>query len=520
MVPLQKLRSIYPWVFAWPGRKAAFVVLAIALGLTGLSGLSAFLQSMGADVLSSLMFFPIILFALYFGPAGGVVAAVALSLERGVLVAHMGQAPFVDTPTRIVVLALMGALVGLMGLHARLRSAQRLAQQQAFIDATPSLMQQERLNALSQVARGVVHDLNNALTPISGFSELVLANDWIRTNPDMAETYLRGFHSAVEEASAVVSRLRMLNGRDAEEADGAVVDMALAMEDAVLITEARWRAEARLDGTEITVRLNRSGDLFIHGSQPEFRSILTNLIFNAVDAMPEGGVLTIEGRAPLGSGTVELSVRDTGTGMGPEELRRCTEPFFTTKRNGTGLGLATTRGLVERYGGSMKIDSSPGIGTIITLQFPAAPGQPEFQREDLLPPVAPLRVLLVDDEPRVLTMLTAMLSADGHHVEAADNGELAVEKFASSPGAFDVVITDGSMPGLNGYELASVIKQRDARTWVVLISGFNLVKESDRPREIDAVLSKPVGIGALRAVLQQARPAGEICAAADAASTS
>jgi len=232
-------------------------------------------------------------------------------------------------------------------------------------------------------------------------------------------------------------------------------------------------------------------------------------VFNAVDAMPQGGPLTLRtrlasgGRAP----NVVLEVTDSGIGMDEETKRRCLEPFFTTKgARGTGLGLAMVYGVAQRHGATLDIDSAPGKGTTIRLGFNIAPAEPVVTSGSHKPPVGPMRILIVDDDPLLLKSLRDALESDGHQVTSASGGQAGINAFveAHASGApFPVVITDLGMPHVDGRKVAATVKASVPGTAVMMLTGWGrrLVAEGDVPPGVDQVLSKPPKIAELRTAL-------------------
>jgi CheY-like chemotaxis protein len=249
----------------------------------------------------------------------------------------------------------------------------------------------------------------------------------------------------------------------------------------------------------------------ILGHESEIRDALTNLIFNAVDAMPEGGTLTVRTRSS--TETVQLEVVDSGVGMDEETRRRCLEPFFTTKgERGTGLGLAMVYGTVQRHSAELEVDSALHQGTTFRITFPAAQAAAasaqEIARDVVL---RPLSILIVDDDPLVLESLRATLESDGHKVTAADGGQAGLDSLAELQQRgerFDVVITDLGMPHIDGRRVASAVKAASPSTPVVLLTGWGqrLVDEGDIPAHVDHVLNKPPKLRDLRAALSNVIP--------------
>jgi CheY-like chemotaxis protein len=250
----------------------------------------------------------------------------------------------------------------------------------------------------------------------------------------------------------------------------------------------------------VEVATSLGANATISGNGGEVREMLTNLIFNAVDAMPQGGVVTLATRV-VGD-RVELTVADDGIGMTEEVRRRCLEPYFTTKGlRGLGLGLAMVYGTVERHEGTMKIDSAPGQGTRFTFSFPADGTEPAAEVSGAESAHPPLRILVVDDQIVQAELLAHALEREWHSVTVASNGREALELFDRRE--FDLVITDKVMPEMNGDQLAVAIKSREPDTRVIMLTGFGSVDESEEHMEefIDRVLVKPVAFAEWRRVI-------------------
>jgi CheY-like chemotaxis protein len=236
---------------------------------------------------------------------------------------------------------------------------------------------------------------------------------------------------------------------------------------------------------------------------------LTNLVFNAVDALPEGG--TIRLRARRQAEAVEVEVADTGTGMPPDVQARVFEPFFTTKgASGTGLGLAQTFRAVDRHGGSIEITSAAGCGTTVRLWFPAAelPAPGAAAASDTSVRTSPrLRVLVVEDEPALARLGARVLAQDGHTVATAHSGEEALQQLERAP--VDVVVSDlGLGTGLNGWTLARYVKARWPATVFVLVTGWGagIDPQAAQAAGVDTVVAKPYRLAALRQALLSGRP--------------
>jgi signal transduction histidine kinase/ActR/RegA family two-component response regulator len=386
--------------------------------------------------------------------------------------------------------------------------------QQTYEDLRRSqqtVMQTERLRALGEMASGIAHDINNAISPISLYSELLQ-----NTEPQLSEagrTRLGTIRRAIEDVAGTIDRMREFY-RPREEARAFTrLDISGSIAQVLRLTEPRWRAVPQERGVMVELRQELAPALpEMMGDEVEFRDALTNLVFNAVDAMPEGGILTLRtreyGGENGGRGAI-VEVCDTGIGMDAETVRRCIEPFFTTKgQRGTGLGLASVYGMLQRHDARLEIDSAPGKGTTMRMVFPAFVEEAEATapRAAAAAPGRRLRILVVDDDPILIRSLRDVLEADGHHLETALGGQAGIETFAAAHGtdrAFSLVITDLGMPRVDGRKVAAAIKALSPATPIILLTGWGqrLLDEKDIPANIDRVLSKPPRLNQLRAAL-------------------
>ncbi len=361
------------------------------------------------------------------------------------------------------------------------------------------VVQQERFRAFSEMAGGVCHDFNNALMAIIGYSELLLQDQSLLDDRETLAQYLKTMNTAGRDASQVVSRLRDFY-RPREESDVfAAVNINHLMEELVPLTKPKWHDQALQTGRTIRIGLELERVPLVQGNGAELRETLMNLIFNAVDAMPEGGTITL--RTETRDGKVQIEVADTGTGMTEEVRQRCLEPFFTTKgERGTGLGLAMAFGIVRRHEGTLAIESEPGLGTTFRLTLPCQHAANPAQDEARLTLDRSLRVLVVDDEANTREVVSGYLRGDGHRVKTAVDGKEALAYVMTED--FDLVITDHGMPGMDGMQLAGAVRRVDATKSVILLTGFALGTEQ-QPSSIDFVLKKPLVPEELRSALRQ-----------------
>jgi signal transduction histidine kinase len=361
------------------------------------------------------------------------------------------------------------------------------------------VIQQERLSAIGQMASGIAHDFNNTLTPILGFTELLLENDTLLGDKVEARRCLEMLRTSAKDAASVVSRLREFYRPAGTDEEFPMVDLSKIVQQAVSLTEPKWRSQTQAKGVTVDVTVEMKASPFVAGEESALREVLTNLIFNAVDAMPQGGRITLE-TAIEGTDAV-VRVRDTGTGMSETVLQRCLEPFFSTKGElGTGLGLSMVYGIVERHRGKLEIESNPGVGTTFIIRIPLGESSPHPKAavSDQAKPKSSLRILIVDDEPSVLEVVSAYLRCDGHAVATAASGREALEKFRRND--FDLVVLDRVMPEMSGDQTARFIKQVNQDIPVIMLTGFGALIEvtGSQPAAVDVVLSKPVTLATLR----------------------
>ncbi len=369
-------------------------------------------------------------------------------------------------------------------------------------DTQQQIIQRERMHALGRMANGIAHDFNNALAPILGFSELLLMKPELRRDDGKLKNYLEMIHNASQESAKVVSRLReFYRFREEGEVLTPIVVNDLVQQ-VVSFTQPRWKDQALAAGQTIEIRTELGNVPSIAGNEGELREALVNLIFNAVDAIPRRGTITI--RTEVQGRWLVIAVIDDGAGMSAEVKARCLEPFFTTKADqGTGLGLGSVYGIVRRHEGEIDIQSEPGRGTSVTLSLPLERGPAKPPRASRLPeqPSQPLRILVVEDEPIVREVLSVYLIEDHHQITTAVNGRDGLEKFQA--GQFDLVLTDRAMPEMNGDQLAAEIKKLKPNQPLILLTGFGdlMIGAGEQPEGVDFVVSKPFTLNTLRGAI-------------------
>lgn len=371
-----------------------------------------------------------------------------------------------------------------------------------------TVVQQERLRALGQMASGVAHDVNNALTPICGYAQLLY-----RLMPEMSDPARRALdimNEAAEDISQIVARMREFYRRRMDTEQLRAVDINHLMEEVTELTRPRWRDVCQRTGISINVHRELDPTAPILLSDPsELREALINLIFNAIDALPKGGTLTLVTRSSPNPDRnangkpvkqLQVEVKDDGVGMDEKTRQRCLEPFFSTKakHGGTGLGLAMVYGMIQRHEGKIDIESAPGKGTCIRLTFPACMDAPApAKNEDATPEQQrSLKVLCIDDDHTIRQTLNDSLSDYSHRVTVASGGKRGLELFRTALHGnepYEVVITDLGMPDMDGHQVAREIKAESPRTPVIMITGWGTMMrdEGETAPEVDAIVPKP-----------------------------
>jgi len=374
---------------------------------------------------------------------------------------------------------------------------------QSLKDAQAHLVDSERINAVGQLAAGVAHDFNNLLTGILGQAEL-LKGDLAESPPAIEASRKRAelLETLALQGAAAVRRIQDFT-RIRKDAPSGAVDLNAVMRNAVEVTQGKWKDECRARGVEVNVRTEPGRIPLTSGNASELTQVVSNLIFNAVEALSGGGEITLSTRSD--GKDVRLAVTDNGVGMSPEVQKRIFEPFFTTKEDGQGLGMSVIYGIVARHGGEITVRSEERKGSTIELRLPViAPSIITIGTGiEKAATVESANVLVVDDSDINRTLFESYLAGMGHKVRLAGSGEEALSIFERE-GA-DLVITDLSMPGLSGWQVAERVKKINPNVPVVLLSGWAIQQDEPRIREsgIDCVLQKPCTMAKFQEVVQE-----------------
>ena len=361
------------------------------------------------------------------------------------------------------------------------------------------IIQEERLRALGQLASGIAHDFNNALSPILGFTDILLNH--IDLSREKVKQYLTIINIAAGDAKNIVSRLREFYRKKDDLDHFQPVYLKDLVLQSIDLTRPKWKDQALGKGVTIKIETHFEFESPVLGNKTELREALTNLILNAVDAIKDStGIITIRLYGEDNQGVLEIT--DTGVGMTEETKRRCLDPFFSTKNErGTGLGLSMVYGTIKRHRGSIEIESEQGKGTTIRLNVPVLD---HFERKDKTKPVVSLdralQILVVEDDPEIQRLLEMILTMDGHSVSLAGNGREGLEKFQRDH--FDLVITDHAMPEMNGDQLASAVKKMSRNKPVLMLTGFaDLMDENPVSSDVDLVIGKPFTVAEIQDAL-------------------
>ncbi len=362
---------------------------------------------------------------------------------------------------------------------------------QELRQAQDQVVQAEKLRAMGELASGVAHDFNNVLAVVLGNTQLLL-HQLDRLGPEEIREGLKVIERSSKDGAETIRRIQEFTGvrRDREFISLSLNDIVTEVAN---ITQPRWRDQTQKKGIQIELTIHLGVIPLIMGNPSEMREVLTNIIFNAVDAMPKGGRLSISTQLQA-EGWVEVRIADTGIGMTEDVKKRVFDPFFTTKGvTNSGLGMSVSYGIVKRHGGEVLIESAPGKGATFILHLPTG-----YEEEE---PVAKevavskeskgARILVIDDEESVRDILSRMLKTKGHKVVVAPNGEEGVERFKAE--AFDLVFTDLGMPKLSGWDVGKTIKEINPKTPVAMITGWGVELDREKLNEsgIDLIISKP-----------------------------
>lgn len=366
------------------------------------------------------------------------------------------------------------------------------------------LVRGETLRAMGQLSSGMAHHLNNLFAVILGRVELLMG----KVQESGVRRSLEIIQRTAQDGAEVVRRVQRFS-RVQPVSDAVAVDLNQLVQEVVELTRPRWQDEAQLRGSRIEVSVEPGVIGAAAGEPAPLREVLMNLLLNAADAISQGGRITL--RTWMKDDRVYCSVADTGVGMPEEVRRRALEPFFTTKGpKATGLGLSVAYGTVQRYGGTLTVESTEGQGTTVEVSLPTASAAASVARTPTTAskaPAPPLRILVIDDELQVRSTLGEMLEEQGHSVTQAPGGREGLSYLESNPELVDVVISDLGMPDMNGWDVAAAIQAKWPRLPVGLITGWGETEITREERgRVNFVINKPFDKAVLRETMSDIRP--------------
>jgi signal transduction histidine kinase/ActR/RegA family two-component response regulator len=360
------------------------------------------------------------------------------------------------------------------------------------------LFQAEKLRAVAEMASGVAHDFNNALAAILGNTQLLL---YTAQDEELKET-LRTIEKVAKDSGQTIRRLQDFTKKRVHQ-ELFRVDVNSILKDSIEITKPKWKDEAQSRGVPIEIVSNFEEIPSVAGTDSELRGVFTNMIFNAIEAMPEGGKIEIHTFKKRRNVFIQIS--DTGIGIAEEAKKKIFEPFFTTKPfTNTGLGLSMSYGIIKRFGGEIDVESKVGQGTAFTIILPI--GEEEKEEAVSLQTIKQgrqARILVIDDEEFVRSVLSRTLAKVNHQVTLAANGEKGVQLFKE--GKFDMVLTDLGMPGMSGWEVCRMIKKISPDTPVGMITGWGAEMSQSKMEEygLDFLISKPFDLNQILNVVAE-----------------
>lgn len=376
----------------------------------------------------------------------------------------------------------------------------------ALTEAQEQLIQSEKLRSLGVMTNGIAHDFNNILGVIIGRTQLLMRK--IQNSDTIAE--LKIIEKSALKGSSTIRRMQDYT-RIRKDELFEPVQINEIIDEVIDITKTRWKDESHGKGITIKVTTDFGDIPLINGNASELKDVLINIIFNAIDSMPQGGTIAIrtykDGLEKDHWITVDIA--DTGHGIAPEIQDKVFEPFFTTKNDqGSGLGMSVAYGIIQRHKGHISFTSAVNKGTVFTIRFPMAlflqstnhlktpEPDAEFEKKKC-------RVLIIDDDDGIRAMLQEILEIDDHEVMAAASGHEALKLLETH--SYEVVFTDLGMPEMSGWELSQEIKKRSPGTRVIMITGWGTQLDQQRAVEsgIEKIIPKPVSCDEILKIVRE-----------------
>ncbi len=367
-------------------------------------------------------------------------------------------------------------------------------------------IREEKLRALGSMAAGIAHDFNNLLMAILGNVELLKMK--LKGTP--YEKRLNNIELCVNDGAKTIKRIQTFVKGKRGNVNGAerATYIAPVINEAIEFTKPLWKDNCQKKGIEISIKTNIPDDLLVNISEYELREVIVNLLINAIDAMPNGGTITINGYRKKNQVIIEVS--DTGVGMEADIKAHIFDPYFSTKDTGSsGLGLSIVYGIISNAGGSIECHSEKGLGTKFEIYLPCASkrtnsGEEKSSSKNNGKRV--LKILTIDDEIQIIELICLMLEKLGHKVKGCTDPQKALDLMSKED--FDLILTDLGMPSISGWDIAKAAKDINKKTKVTLMTGWGAsYKDEDLSNKgIDALLSKPFKMNDLLRVISNLFP--------------
>lgn len=358
--------------------------------------------------------------------------------------------------------------------------------------AQAQTIEHERMSALGRMASGVAHDLNNALTPVESLSRAMLEES-IEFDREAMELVHLGAEHSINVVKNLQHFYRPVNTDEHE-----VVDLANVVQRTVALTKFRVSDSNGERGVTTEVRTRLEDNCLIRGNATELVQLVTNLVLNAIEAMDEGGEITVS-TSRIGD-EIKLQVADQGCGMTRGEIEQCIEPFYSGKEHGSGLGLSVCHGIARRHGAEMEIESCVEAGCQFAVRFPALRVPPPVEETKTTQPisVAGKKILCIDDNEWVRRGTQVLFSSTGVVIDCASDGPSGLELLDAND--YDLLVTDLGMKEMSGCEVVARARSQHPQLRIAVVSGWSrdqvLEEFTDRTLP-DFVLEKPLTVKAV-----------------------
>lgn len=365
------------------------------------------------------------------------------------------------------------------------------------------LLQSEKLKAMGVMAAGIAHDFNNVLAIINGYAQLM------QSSCDGNEELLNGLRTicrAVRDGSETVRRMSEFNRMEKDTSKFVSVNMVEMVKQAVDYSRPKWKDLAHAKGATYNLNLEGLNSVpNISGKPSELREVITNMINNALDAMPKGGQISF--RTWNDDHTVCMSIADEGIGMSKDVQMKIFDPFYSTKGvEGSGLGMSVVYGIIGKHGGKIDIESQIGKGAIFIIRLPVAAGT--IHTEEFLEPVNDInvmarnyRILVVDDVKEISDILYMFLSRQGYNVKSVESGAEAIKLLEKE--SYDLFLCDLGMPEVSGWDLIKAVESLDRKPKIGLVTGWADMLKNE-VIGVDFVVGKPIDFSILSGHIQEA----------------